>query len=98
MASVDDCMQLFQLASQGYNIRMDGEDIHTTFNVPLFPNCHGMQPLDYAMANKSLKKMDIKENEPGYFNSKFARLSKEEIDIINSSKNLPLVQAIFDQT
>ena len=42
--------------------------------------------------------MDIKENEPGYFNSKFARLSKEEIDIINSSKNLPLVQAIFDHT
>ena len=98
MASVDDCMQLFHLASQGYNMRIDGEDQFTTFNVPLFPNCHGMQPLDYAMANKSLKKGSFKEGEAGYFNSKFARLSKEEIDIINSSKNLPLVQAIFDQT
>ena len=50
-----DCKQIFNFASRGYKLKIDGKSVFTTFNVPLFLNCWGMAPQDYAMATIAQK-------------------------------------------
>ena len=82
MDSQEDCDEMFLLASQGYDIEMNAEQINLKLNVPLLPNCMGLQPLDYAMG--STKIIDLTDD-------RYAEIDLEELSTISNSKNLPLV-------
>jgi len=94
--SFDDCSAMFEFAEQGVEIPINGKMELVNLQVPLFPNCKGLYALDYAMG--IYQHLTLGPQADSNLNLKFAPITREEIQIVKASRNLPLVQAIFTYT
>ena len=88
---VRDCEDIFRLASEGYERKTDKGVMIYKFNIPLLPNCMGLQPLDYAIGLSKNKRNTMDS-------SRYAQITASDMKTVQSGKNLPLAQAIFANT